>query len=158
MSKKTRSVLRLSFCDALPAYGPIADLTFSVGKNGVREHIRALAKIDAYHQDRPVAELLTATGSGHLGGFTLFQKDLPLRKKKKLPIISGARGVWSLPIRRSSSAAVAEHDTLIISTDANPSPGFSRVCVVAERLRVKTDDPRSWPFALRRATSPSSPE
>ncbi|KAL1736023.1 CPSF A subunit region-domain-containing protein [Schizophyllum commune] len=117
VSKKMRSVLRLSFCDALPAYGPIVDLTFTVGKNG----------------DRPVAELVTATGSGHLGGFTLFQKDLPLRKKKKLPIISGARGVWSLPIRRSSSAAVAEHDTLIISTDANPSPGFSRLAVRATK-------------------------
>ena len=35
-AKKTRSVIHLSVCDSLPAYGPIADMTFSLAKNGVR--------------------------------------------------------------------------------------------------------------------------
>ncbi|KAG6869883.1 hypothetical protein C0995_016507, partial [Termitomyces sp. Mi166 len=55
--KKTRTVIKLSECDSLPAYGPIADMTFSLARNG----------------ERPVAELVAATGSGHLGGFTVFQ-------------------------------------------------------------------------------------
>lgn len=75
-------------------------------------------------QDRFVPELVTATGSGLLGGFTLFQvrsrisnlvchlltvyhihilraskRDLPTRTKRKLHAIGGARGLWSLPVR-----------------------------------------------------------
>lgn len=33
---RTRSVIHLSLCDSLPAYGPIADMTFSLAKLGVR--------------------------------------------------------------------------------------------------------------------------
>lgn len=32
---ETRSVLHLSLCDSLPAYGPINDLSFSLTRNGV---------------------------------------------------------------------------------------------------------------------------
>lgn len=32
---RTRSVIHLSLCDSLPAYGPIADMTFSLAKSGV---------------------------------------------------------------------------------------------------------------------------
>lgn len=32
---RTRSVIHLSLCDSLPAYGPIADMTFSLSKLGV---------------------------------------------------------------------------------------------------------------------------
>ncbi|GLB39375.1 putative CPSF A subunit region [Lyophyllum shimeji] len=117
--KKTRTVINLSLCDSLPAYGPIADMTFSLARNA----------------DRPVPELVAATGSGPLGGFTLFQRDLPIRTKRKLHAIGGARGMWSLPIRQPARtsgishehAVIAENDTLILSTDANPSPGLSRI-------------------------------
>lgn len=35
-SKRMRAVIRLSLCDSLPAYGPIADMAFSLARNGVR--------------------------------------------------------------------------------------------------------------------------
>jgi cleavage and polyadenylation specificity factor subunit 1 len=50
--------------------------------------------------------------------------------------------MWSLPIRQSvrTSGGISnekpsqtENDTLIISTDSNPSPGVSRVSIVASR-------------------------
>jgi len=100
-------------------------------------------------QEKPVPELVAATGVGNLGGFTLFQvgdllsffgtflmprhqRDLPVRRKRKILTISGSRGIWSLPIRqplRSNTAAYGgqDNDTLILSTDINPSPGSSRV-------------------------------
>ncbi|KAF9031687.1 hypothetical protein BDZ89DRAFT_948625 [Hymenopellis radicata] len=122
--KQTRTVLQLSLCDSLPAHGPVSDLVFSLARNG----------------ERSVAELVAATGAGHMGGFTLFQRDLPSKKKGKLHAIGGLRGMWSLPIRqpvksggasfeRSSNPYQPEHDTLIISTDAIPSPGVSRIAV-----------------------------
>ncbi|CAK5269347.1 unnamed protein product [Mycena citricolor] len=109
--KKTKTVTRLSLVDTIDAYGPISDMAFSVAWNG----------------DRPVPELVAATGSGTLGGFTLFQRDLPIRTKRKLHALGGARGIWSLPIRSKSNASSSEYDTLVISTDANPSPGLSRI-------------------------------
>lgn len=33
---RTRSVIHLSLCDSIPAYGPVADMTFSLSKVGVR--------------------------------------------------------------------------------------------------------------------------
>ncbi|THH10614.1 hypothetical protein EW145_g1206 [Phellinidium pouzarii] len=121
---ETRSVIHLSLCDSLPAYGSIHDMVFALTKNG----------------DRPAAELVAATGHRGLGGFTLFQRDLPTRTKRKLHVVGGARGVWSLPVRQplrvsGSSAdrirglphAPSEiFDTVIVSTDANPSPGSTR--------------------------------
>ncbi|KAI0313592.1 CPSF A subunit region-domain-containing protein [Amylostereum chailletii] len=119
---KMRTVIHTSMCDYLPAYGPISDLTFSLAKNG----------------ERFVPELVAATGFGSLGGFTLFQRDLPIRAKRKLHIIGGARGLWSLPVRqpvkvngasydKPANPFQTENDSVIISTDATPSPGFSRV-------------------------------
>lgn len=66
------------------------------------------------------------------------QRDLPIVSKRKLHIIGGARGLWALPIRQPVKASgisyekamnphQTENDTLILSTDANPSPGVSRV-------------------------------
>ncbi|KAJ6588439.1 CPSF A subunit region-domain-containing protein [Mycena capillaripes] len=122
VAKKTRTVTHLSLCDTIEAYGSIADMAFSLAWNG----------------DRAVAELVAATGTGPLGGFTLFQRDLPIRTKRKLHAIGGARGMWSLPIRQPLKTAgntleraidplQAENDSLIISTDVNPSPGLSRL-------------------------------
>ncbi|KIY51579.1 hypothetical protein FISHEDRAFT_56503 [Fistulina hepatica ATCC 64428] len=126
--RKKRSVIHLLFCDSLPAHGPVSDMTFSMAMNGIT----------------PVPELVTATGAGHLGGFTLFQRDLPVRTKRKLHVIGGARGMWSLPIRQpvktsggSYERAINPHqtdiDSVIISTDANPSPGFTRVATRTTR-------------------------
>ncbi|KAH7925063.1 hypothetical protein BV22DRAFT_1119797 [Leucogyrophana mollusca] len=142
---RTRSVLHLSLCDALPAYGPIADMTFSIAKNGLL-HVSCAREMCTGRFDmarsqpiditalealeRHVPELVAATGSGHLGGFTLFQRDLPTRTKRKLHILGGARGIWSLPVRqpgRVERERERENDTVVISTDANPSPGVSRI-------------------------------
>ncbi|KAF8886814.1 CPSF A subunit region-domain-containing protein [Infundibulicybe gibba] len=128
-AKNTRTVIHLSLCDSLPAYGPIADMAFSLARNG----------------DRPVPELVAATGAGSLGGFTLFQRDLPVRTKRRLHPVGGARGMWSLPIRQPIKAGgisyerpvnpyQSDNDTLIISTDANPSPGLSRDVSITTRI------------------------
>jgi cleavage and polyadenylation specificity factor subunit 1 len=78
--KKTRTVIHLSLRDSLPAYGPIASMTFSLAKNGVGRLFSTITYyivlID-FSKDRPVPELVAATGSGLLGGFTLFQVALP---------------------------------------------------------------------------------
>ncbi|KAI0938339.1 hypothetical protein AcW1_001910 [Taiwanofungus camphoratus] len=119
---KKRTVVRLSLCDSLPAHGPIADIAFTLAKNG----------------DRSVPELVAATGSGLLGGFTLLQRDIPTHIKRKLHAIGGGRGMWSLPVRQAVKVNGAtyerpvnpfhsENDSIIISTDANPSPGLSRI-------------------------------
>jgi cleavage and polyadenylation specificity factor subunit 1 len=72
--KKTRIVTHLSLCDTLEAYGSIADMTFSVAWNGVRLGDLVLFHWETYlWQDRPVPELVAATGTAPLGGFTLFQ-------------------------------------------------------------------------------------
>ncbi|KAF8056614.1 CPSF A subunit region-domain-containing protein [Lyophyllum atratum] len=128
--KKTRTVIRLSLCDSLPAHGPIADMTFSLARNG----------------ERPVPELVTATGSGPLGGFTLFQRDLPSRMKRRIHAIGGARGMWSLPIRQSKTSGISyeqtinphqtENDSLILSTDINPSPGLSRIATRSNKTEI----------------------
>lgn len=106
-------------------------------------------------QERFAPELVAATGSCHLGGFSLFQaggsptyrfrfwltcpqRDLPTRVKRKVHVVGGGRGMWAFPIRQSvkvngvsydrpSNPFRSENDSLIISTDANPSPGLSRV-------------------------------
>lgn len=130
-TSRSRSVIHVSFCDSLPAYGPISDLTFSLSKVG----------------ERHIPELVAATGSGHLGGFTLFQRDLPVRVKRKLHVLGGARGMWSFPVRQSHrvngtsyekvvNPFVSERDTVIISTDANPSPGVSRVATRAAKTEL----------------------
>ncbi|KAI0088958.1 CPSF A subunit region-domain-containing protein [Irpex rosettiformis] len=121
-SVKTRTVIHLSISDSIPGYGAISDMAFSVARNG----------------DRPVAELVAATGSDVLGGFTLFQRDLPARVKRKLHAIGGGRGVWSLPVRQAVKVNgttyekpwnphYGNNDAVIISTDANPTPGLSRI-------------------------------
>jgi cleavage and polyadenylation specificity factor subunit 1 len=128
-----------------------------------------------------VPELVTATGSGALGGFTLFQvcsripnpvtqlaahntrnftihissapkRDLPApaRTKRKLHVIGGARGLWSLSVRtavkvngvpydRPANPYHAENDSLILRTDAIPSPGFSRVSISPLSLNTAID-------------------
>ncbi|EIN09100.1 hypothetical protein PUNSTDRAFT_67240 [Punctularia strigosozonata HHB-11173 SS5] len=121
LSVKKRSVTHLSLSDSLPGYGSISDMSFSLAKNG----------------EKVVPELVAATGSGSMGGFTLFQRDLPARTKRKLHAIGGGRGMWSLSLRptvkvngtsyeRAVNPFQADNDTVVVSTDANPAPGLSR--------------------------------
>ncbi|CAE6441366.1 unnamed protein product [Rhizoctonia solani] len=98
--------------DTLPAYGGINAMVFALAKNG----------------DRYTPELVACTGAEYTGGFTLFQKEIPTRIKRKVPAIGGARGVWSIALRRSQAQ---ELDTVIVSTDLAPSPGISRVAKAA---------------------------
>ena len=72
-------VIHLSLSDSLPAYGPITDMTFSLARNGVSFFVSPNRYLCSHlYQDRPVPELVAATGAGHLGGFTLFQVHLEL--------------------------------------------------------------------------------
>ncbi|KAL5476911.1 CFT1 [Sanghuangporus weigelae] len=124
-----KTVIHLSLCDSLLAYGPINSMAFALTRNG----------------ERPAAELVTSTGYGRSGGFTLFQRDLPARPKRKLHIIGGARGVWSIPVRQSLKTGNPERarglppgiseifDSVVISTDANPSPGLTRFAARSSR-------------------------
>ena len=70
-----------------------------------------------------------------------YQRDLPSRVKRKLHAIGGLRGMWSLPVRQAVKAHGSTfekvsnpyhggNDSVIISTDANPTPGLSRVSVL----------------------------
>lgn len=116
---KTRKLtaLRLSLADYIPGHGPIADMIFGIAKIG----------------ERLVPELVLATGVGPQAGLTLLQRDLPMRLKRKIHAIGGGRGLWALPIRPSHEkpsnllSPELPFDTVILSTDANPSPGLSRV-------------------------------
>lgn len=161
---RTREVIHLSLCDALPAYGPISAMTFSVGRNGVclsqppslRDCSRAHVSYrngswPNWWQPRDLriwAGLRSSRSahSYHLQGLPVShvsdpQRELPSRTKKKLHAIGGTRGMWSLPVRQSKASGPAtaqgeQLDTLIISTDASPSPGLSRVsnlCPFTER-------------------------
>lgn len=123
-------MIKLTFCDALPGYGPITDLTFSLAKNGVSYQIfRSIFFVEQSSQDRAVPELVAATGLGALGAFTLFQRNLPIRTKRKVHVLGGRRGLWSIPVHsKSSNKTSKEYDSILISTDATPTPGISRVC------------------------------
>ncbi|EJD05583.1 cleavage factor protein [Fomitiporia mediterranea MF3/22] len=126
---ETKSVIHLSLCDSLSAYGPINSMAFALTRNG----------------DRPTAELVAATGYARLGGFTLFQRDVPTRSKRKLHAVGGARGIWCIPVRQSLKVNGSERsrnllpgssevvDTVIVSTDANPSPGLTRFAAKSSR-------------------------
>ncbi|GJJ10703.1 hypothetical protein Clacol_004930 [Clathrus columnatus] len=115
----TRTVLRLTLRDSLREYGPINAMAFGLARNG----------------ERYVPELVACTGSEYLGGFTLFQRDLPTKLKRKVHAIGGSRGVWSLSVRPGSKSAglhaarsaLHDDDSIIVSTDATPSPGLSRM-------------------------------
>ncbi|KAJ3777509.1 CPSF A subunit region-domain-containing protein [Lentinula raphanica] len=123
--KKRKLKLQLSLADYLPSYGSINDMTFGLTRNG----------------DKPTPILIAATSTSHHGGFTLFQKYLPVKvTKKRMHILGGTKGVWSFVLQKKSekekangSANGGERDTkeimMIISTDATPNPGFSRITI-----------------------------
>jgi hypothetical protein len=79
----------------------------------------------------------------------MYQKrDLPSRIKRKLHAIGGSRGVWSLSVRPGSrpysttagrSGILPDDDSIIVSTDATPAPGLSRVCYDETMLSTPTD-------------------
>ena len=51
-SSRTRSVIHISLCDSLPAYGPIADMTFSLSKLGVRVMLLSRPAVRIYSRLR----------------------------------------------------------------------------------------------------------
>ncbi|KZT36486.1 hypothetical protein SISSUDRAFT_989137 [Sistotremastrum suecicum HHB10207 ss-3] len=111
---ETRWTIRLAYCDTLPGHGPITDMTFILNQYG----------------DRNVAELMTSTGVGRTGGFTLYQNFLPTRVKRKMHAIGGSKGIWHIPLRQApkfNGVATNGNHGVIISTDATPTPGLSRV-------------------------------
>ncbi|KAJ3894218.1 CPSF A subunit region-domain-containing protein [Lentinula edodes] len=130
--KRRKLKLQLLLADYLPSYGSINDMAFGLTKNG----------------DKPTPILITATSTYQHGGFTLFQRDLPVKvTKKRMHILGGTKGLWSFALQKkvekgsgtghhngSGNSNGGERDTkdvmMIISTDANPSPGFSRVGLI----------------------------
>jgi hypothetical protein len=53
VAKKLRSVIHLSLCDTLPAYGLIADMAFSYAWNGVRLLLLLLLLLSSFFTDIP---------------------------------------------------------------------------------------------------------
>ncbi|KAJ4491198.1 CPSF A subunit region-domain-containing protein [Lentinula edodes] len=129
--KRRKLKLQLLLADYLPSYGSINDMAFGLTKNG----------------DKPTPILITATSTYQHGGFTLFQRDLPVKvTKKRMHILGGTKGLWSFALQKkvekgsgtghhngTGNSNGGERDTkdvmMIISTDANPSPGFSRITI-----------------------------
>lgn len=94
--------------------------------------------------------MITASGLGQFGGFTLFrvcpalssallclpclQRVMPTQLKKKMPAIAGRKGIWSMRIsqdirtssKSSKGVSSAMDDNILFSTDATPAPA-SRV-------------------------------
>ncbi|KAJ3912750.1 CPSF A subunit region-domain-containing protein [Lentinula edodes] len=137
--KRRKLKLQLLLADYLPSYGSINDMAFGLTKNG----------------DKPTPILITATSTYQHGGFTLFQRDLPVKvTKKRMHILGGTKGLWSFALQKkvekgsgtghhngTGNSNGGERDTkdvmMIISTDANPSPGFSRVGLI---LNISNND------------------
>ncbi|KAJ8502824.1 hypothetical protein ONZ45_g11405 [Pleurotus djamor] len=120
--KQMKTVVHLSLCDSIPATGPISDMTFALAKNG----------------ERYVPELVAATGSGTLGGFSLFQRDLPSYTKRKLHAIGGARGIAGKSARNDVAVT-----TRIAGTTIGAAPFFQRTTilqVMSNAIRVLEPD------------------
>ncbi|KIK53793.1 hypothetical protein GYMLUDRAFT_49207 [Collybiopsis luxurians FD-317 M1] len=135
---RVRLTLSLSLLDHLPSYGSINSMAFGLTRNG----------------DKPVPQLITATSLGHLGGFVLWQRDLPVRMKRRMGVLGGSRGWWSFKLVGGSGGGGSSAGSgggekekerereregqrgirMVISTDANPSPGFSRITIPSTSL------------------------
>ncbi|KAJ4482302.1 CPSF A subunit region-domain-containing protein [Lentinula aciculospora] len=113
--KKRKLKLQLLLADYLPSYGSINDMVFGLTRNG----------------DKPAPILIAATSTSHHGGFTLFQRDLPVKViKRRMHILGGTKGLWSFALqKKGNGTGDAKEIMMIISTDANPSPGFSRITI-----------------------------
>ncbi|KAG8802947.1 mRNA cleavage and polyadenylation factor subunit, partial [Serendipita sp. 399] len=94
--------------------------------------------IEATFCQRPYGEpaLLATSGLDDLGGFTIFNKRIPTRLKKKIPAIAGRRGIWSMRLdqdvrgghRSTTGGPPSTHDdNVLFSTDMTPVPGASRI-------------------------------
>ncbi|KAG8922734.1 mRNA cleavage and polyadenylation factor subunit [Tulasnella sp. 418] len=110
-------VLQLSVCDTIPGNGSISDMTFGID----------------YQDETLVPELVACTGVGEHGGLTRFTKHLPTRTIKKLPVVGGSQGIWSISVknvsRSVSSVAVGGQplDNILITSDSRPTPGISKI-------------------------------
>ncbi|KAI7953963.1 hypothetical protein MJO28_006510 [Puccinia striiformis f. sp. tritici] len=69
----------LRLCDVIEAHGPIRD--FTMASTGV--------------ENMPL-ELLACTGSGDLGGLSVFHREIPLRKRRKLSLDQSASKIRAL--------------------------------------------------------------
>ncbi|KAF9059487.1 CPSF A subunit region-domain-containing protein [Rhodocollybia butyracea] len=141
---RSRMTFQFILADYLPSYGGINDMVFGMTQ---------LA-------DKPTPVLIAATstsarltepGSG-LGGFTLFQRDLPVKMKRRMHVLGGSKGVWSFIVRDKKLTGDKEGGEgwkeirMIISTDANPNPGFSRMTAVPpSTTKTKTNVASSIP-------------
>lgn len=150
--------LELSLMDTLPSWGVMTDFVFSVNNDDVRNlsTIQASSNLQSVLQEKPVPELVAATGIQGSSSLTRFQvrqpthdsksihsssdlqSRLPHRTKRKLEGVNGNVGLWSLSIRREvmtngirteNPAKIGHSDTVVISSHATPSqaPGITRV-------------------------------
>ena len=133
-SAKKRLVTRFTHCDALSAHGPISSMTFALAKNGVSYPRFILERKSQPGQERFVPELVAATGSRHLGGFSLFQVcgsldsgdfvevDVPVERSPYQGETEGAccgRGSWNVGI---SDQAVRQGKRRLIRSAFEPVP------------------------------------
>ncbi|KAG8863922.1 mRNA cleavage and polyadenylation factor subunit [Serendipita sp. 405] len=114
-STKTR--LTISPCDAIEDPGAFIKATFCLRPHGE-------------------TSLVATSGLDTLGGFSIFNRRIPTRIKKKMPAIAGRRGIWSMRLdqdarsghRSTASGLSSSHDdNILFSTDMNPAPGASRI-------------------------------
>ena len=89
---KTKSVIHLSLRDSLPAYGPIASMTFSLAKNGVSPCSISITVV--------VPLLLTAKFSSRI---VLFQ-NLWQRQDRGLVVVSHSSRYFSILFHYSVSS------------------------------------------------------
>jgi cleavage and polyadenylation specificity factor subunit 1 len=124
-------------------------MAFSIAKHGERmvpELVCAMGVPTCVTSSTQGAEALDQSVGE--GGFICFQRDVPTRLKKKLHALGGGKGMWALSLRKpalatekgkekerskererkhSVEAEAGELMVAVLSTDANPSPGLSRV-------------------------------
>lgn len=113
--------------------------------------VQSIKLLNLFTQDKIAPVLIASTSAGHLGGFTLFQRDLPIRTvktKQRMHILGGQRGVWCFALASGNTKATGDKITkvkpvagvrgMIISTDANPSPGMSRIAIPSSNLTTSS--------------------
>ena len=133
-SAKKRLVTRFTHCDALSAHGPISSMTFALARNGVSYPHFIVGCKSQPRQERFVPELVAATGSRHLGGFSLFQAcgllalgicveaDVPIERSPYQGETEGAccgRRSWNVGI---SDQAVRQGQRRLIRSTFEPVP------------------------------------
>ncbi|KAF9078133.1 CPSF A subunit region-domain-containing protein [Rhodocollybia butyracea] len=150
---RSRMTFQFILADYLPSYGGINDMVFGMTQLADKPTpvLIAATSTSAFSStSTKVAEMeedgLTEPGSG-LGGFTLFQRDLPVKMKRRMHVLGGSKGKGDKKLTGDKEGGEGWKEIrMIISTDANPNPGFSRMTAVPpSTTKTKTNVASSIP-------------